>query len=438
MRKTLTKIFAILAATTLIALPAFTQRDDRLAGVRKMPKGLTVEKARTHIIAPAHTRGIEAEKDVEAEPSIQLKLKKRPRPSIPAGGTPPKLNVTEFANDLNSVLKNSTAGFAMEIRQNGTPIFGLIGGWAQTPNDRSLAWNGNVRMHVASVSKMLTAIGMVKLLDSKGIPLNKEIIGYLPAYWSKGANVNKITFRHLLTHRSGLGVLPAVGGGNSSASDYAFMKQNIALGVPEPGGESHYQNVNFSLMRVLISVINGDIDVDYNPSAQTRDIIWDALTIGYYQDYMQDHVFTPAGVANAGFAPLPVPVNSALGYAFPPGSGWNSGNLETISGGAGWRLSVSEVLNVMNHFRRKGTIMSASRAQDVLDAGLGVDSRSTPAGKMYFKKGAYGNGSGKHEQCMAYYWPDGMEMVIFVNSRVSPVSFSLHKLVRDIYLNSLE
>lgn len=435
MKKPLMRVFATFAATILIAPPAFTQPDLQIRGVRRLPKGMTLEKARTHVIAPAHTRGIEMEMDVEAGLSYDLEV----RPWVPVEGKTPKLNVGDFSRDLDSILKPSTAGYAIEIRQNGIPIYGMVRGWAQSPNDRSVVWNGDVRMHVASVSKMLTAIGMVQLLDRKGISVDEEIIGYLPAYWAKGANVDKITFSQLLRHESGLGVLPAVGGGESSASDFAFMKQNVSLGVPEPGSQRRYQNVNFGLMRILIAVINGDIDADYNPTpVQVRDAIWDALTIGHYKDYMQDHVFTPAGVANAGFAPLPVPVNSALAYAFPPGNGWNSGDLQTISGGAGWRLSVGEVLDVMNHFRRKDTIVDTKRAQQILDAAFGVDSYSTRAGRMYFKKGAYGNGAGKHEQCMAYYLPDGMEMVVFVNSRVSPVSYSLHKLVRDIYVNSLE
>lgn len=437
MKKTLTSVLVILAVIAPLAGPALSQREAqreyRLAGLRKMPRGLTEAKVKAHVMKPAHTRNIVAEKEEDLEPAFDLK-----QPTVQyGGGSTPKLNVTKFATFLDSVLKSSTAGYALEIRQNGTPIYGLVRGYAHRPADGRLGWTGDIRMHVASVSKLMTAIGMVKLLDSKGLSLDDKIIGHLPAYWSKGANINKITFRHLLKHRSGLGVLPLVGGGESSASDFAFMKENIRLGAVEPGSKSVYQNVNYGLMRILISVINGDIDNDYDPGP-FRDVIWDSLTIGFYKDYMQDRVFTPAGVANAGFAPLPFALNSALAYNFPPGNGWNSGDLATVSGGAGWRLSVKEVLNVMDHFRRRNTIVSSTRAQQILDAAIGLNNAGdTPAGKMYYKKGRWTN-SGRTEQCVAYFLPENMEMMVVVNSKIFLQGFSLHKLVRDIYNNSLE
>ena len=52
--------------------------------------------------------------------------------------------------------------------------------------------------------------------------------------------------------------------------------------------------------------------------------------------------------------------------------------------------------------------------------------------------GGRGRGySGRHEQCVAFFLPDGMEVVVFVNSRISPGSYSLRKLVGDVYVNSL-
>ena len=41
-------------------------------------------------------------------------------------------------------------------------------------------------MHVASLSKIVTATAMTRLLDEAGIPPFTPIIGYLPGYWVKG------------------------------------------------------------------------------------------------------------------------------------------------------------------------------------------------------------------------------------------------------------
>jgi CubicO group peptidase (beta-lactamase class C family) len=288
-------------------------------------------------------------------------------------------------------------------------------------------------MHLASVSKFLTAVGTVKLLDSKGISYDTPIINYLPTYWSKGTNVGKITFRHLLTHMSGFST-------DKSDSDYMFMKARVAAGVSGVGSYD-YENMNFGLCRILIPIINGNIPKSklFTPTPSfLNDQFWDLNTINAYKSYMQAKVFTPAGVANAAFEPLATP--NALAYPFPFGSkkGWNSGDLRTVSGGAGWRLSIKELLNVMNHVRRKATIVSAAKLQYMLDNAFGIDQIiTTPNGKLYNKNGAWGTGDGRTEQCVAYFLPQGIELAVFVNSPIGTSALDLRNIVNNAYVNSL-
>jgi hypothetical protein len=81
--------------------------------------------------------------------------------------------------------------------------------------------------------------------------------------------------------------------------------------------------------------------------------------------------------------------------------------LETKAGGArgnppslapvSWSASVypnrpagQDLLDIMGTFRRKGTIMSTTQAQTMLDEGFGIDVRmSTPLGMLYNKNGAW-------------------------------------------------
>lgn len=261
----------------------------------------------------------------------------------------------------------------------------------------------------------------------------------MPTYWSKGNNINKITFRHLLTHTSGFST-----GGFST--DYAFMKGRVAAGVPNVGSY-HYENMNFGLCRVLIPIINGNIgkDAEFIDDTNLNNQAWDAVTLYHYKNYMQAKVFTPAGVNNADFKPMPGGKN-ALAYKFPHNNidGWNSGDLAAVAGGAGWRLSTKELLNVMNHVRSKNTIIDAAKAQYMLDNSFGIDEGiNTPAGKIYNKNGAWGsfcdanNKNCKTEQCVAYFFPNGMEAVLFVNSPIGTSGFSLRGIVKDAFLSSL-
>ena len=48
-------------------------------------------------------------------------------------------------------------------------------------------------MHVASVSKLITAIAMTKILnDHDEMTYDTPIINYLPTYWAKGPGVRAL------------------------------------------------------------------------------------------------------------------------------------------------------------------------------------------------------------------------------------------------------
>jgi len=72
--------------------------------------------------------------------------------------------------------------------------------------------------------------------------------------WAKGPNIDKITFAQLMTHRSGFRVP------ETSDTFYTIMKQKVADGVTDANlGQPSYQNMNFSLCRILLPVMNGTI-----------------------------------------------------------------------------------------------------------------------------------------------------------------------------------
>jgi hypothetical protein len=98
---------------------------------------------------------------------------------------------------------------------------------------------------------------------------------------------------------------------------------------------------------------------------------------------------------------------------------------------------MKELLDVMNHVRRKNTIIPAGVAQTMLDDRFGIDQIiSTSQGNLYNKNGAWGN-NGRWEQSVAFFWPDGMEMAAFVNSPIGMSGASLRNLVSDTYKSSL-
>ena len=288
-------------------------------------------------------------------------------------------------------------------------------------------------MHVASVSKLLTAMGVAKALDLKGISYDAKIVDYLPNYWVKGSKINQITFRHLLQQNSGFAT-------NSSSSDYDFMKTMVKNGVSGVGSYD-YENMNFGICRILIPIVMGNIkkDVKFTDEVATNDSTWDAVTLYHYKNFMQSRVFSPSGVQNVSYDHV-AGEKKALAYKFPAGNGqgWDSGDLGSVVGGAGWRLSTKELLAVMATFR-KGSIVSTSKAQGCLDNYFGLDQiLDSPAGKLYNKNGGWGDGIGRTEQCVAYFLPNNTEVAIFVNSPVSAQGTFLRSLINTAYLASIK
>jgi Bacterial tandem repeat domain 1/Beta-lactamase len=336
---------------------------------------------------------------------------------------------------LNAALAKNTAGYVMQLRQHGQPIASAQVGWAKEPSDGSESWAQTVRMHIASCSKLITAIAMTRTLAAHNLPPSTKIVDYLPTYWAKGPNIDKINFAELMTHTSGFRVA-------GSDTFYPIMKAQVAAGVTNANlGVYSYQNMNFSLCRILIPVMNGTIPANTVFPPPFEDQFWDYVTITAYADYIAQNLFQPAGVSGPTFTH---PNPDALAYAFPPGPGWDSGDLTADTGGTSWHMSVNDLLDVMDCFRRQGTIMSPTAAQAMLDAGFGIDLiESTNVGTLYNKNGLWYKGppgqpgADQTEQSLAYFLPRDMELVVFANSPIGSSGQFFRDIVTNIYLDNI-
>ena len=153
-------------------------------------------------------------------------------------------------------MKDVVAGYVAQLRQSGQILFTKAWEYAKRfPQDGRQLWTPDVQMHVASVSKLMTAMAMTVLLRDNKISPDAQIINYLPDYWAKGSNIEQITFRNLFNHTSGLSAKYLV--------DFDIMKSAIAGGIAiNDLGQYNYQNLNYGLCRMLLAVINGNINKD--------------------------------------------------------------------------------------------------------------------------------------------------------------------------------
>jgi len=381
---------------------------------------VSITKARTHQFRPANTVGKVEVDDGSGAPVIM----KQPKVFAKI----PKLDIALFTDTLHAALKDNVRGYSMAVRKGTSLASHVIWDYAKSPTEGNKGWTIDTRMHVASVSKLLTAITLVDLLDEQGISLSAKIGPYLPDYWSVGNNVADITFRDVMRHRSGFA-------SDDHDGSFPAMKREVARNVaPNPG--SHYANVNFSLLRVLGATVSGWVPADTEWDAEINDAMWDLAATQWLLSRTNAKVLSPSGVA--AMSPIPSG-DSAFAYSSrTDNAGWNSGDVSTQLGGVGYRLSPNDVAKVLGTFRRGGKIVPESVAKAAIEGYLGINGSSdTPLGKAYFRKGGWGSGSDV-EQSVAYYMPGDIEIVVFVNSPVGAQDASLRLTVENAYLNSLK
>jgi len=386
--------------------------------------GLTAEMVRDHVLRPEQRH---AAAQFELHDAGDVTDPVEPPPS----GLFYRLDVDGLRRDLQALLSPCLSGYTLQLRQYGRVLIDQRQGPARTGLDGHIDWAPDVQMHVASVSKLITGMAMVKLLHDHGISIDARIARWLPAHWIRGQGVDSLTFRQLLTHTSGLTTLKD---DDPGPTDYQFMKDEIAKGVH---GKNVYRNMNYGLCRILISTI----DAPYLFALQwggVNDKYWDLTTINYYKRYIQENVFDPVGVTSA----FPLTADHALAYPFPIGAarGSDSGDLSTMSGAVGWRFSVDDLLAIMSAFRRLGSIVDPARAQTMLDRRVGLDWwQDTALGRVYAKGGFWSFDDGRSvQQANAFFLPRGMELVILANSPLCKPNFNFMDQVYGAIVRNIQ
>ncbi len=322
-------------------------------------------------------------------------------------------NVDQFEQNIRDYFVDNSVGFAYAINQGGVNVASDGWGDARRPIDGQVDWTAGTRMTTASVSKPITATGIIKILqDTQGVGLDSSISPYLPAAWVQGPNIASITFRELLTHDSGLRDGNA-GVGNNPRS-YAGLQQIISTGVTLAAkNQFSYENSNFALMRVMTPYLLGDgaaADNAANPAQFTADA---------YVDYIQANVLAPMGiVANTA----PPAVNPTLVYPLPgnaPGVAINDQTL--LSGSRGWWLSANQLALFLHGVHTNDSVLSEPVRNMMFDGFLGWMNPGLNDGNYGFSQGMFGTyyshtGDQGLVNTAIMDFPNGVQAALLINS----------------------
>ena len=189
------------------------------------------------------------------------------------------------------------AGCAVGVMHNNKLVY--QNGYGYSNMDLKTSVSPSTVFEVGTLSMHFTAAGIMLLEDAGKLSLDDEIQKYLPEIpvYKEG----KITLRHLLTHSSGLRdyIVLIMAAGNPLDIAYDNKKALTSLSKQqalcvEPGSTYRFSQSNYTLLAMIIERV----------SKQS------------FPQYMQEHLFQPAGMSSSLVYNNPNEVieNRATGY----------------------------------------------------------------------------------------------------------------------------
>lgn len=337
-------------------------------------------------------------------------------------------NVVKFRENLKSLVTASAGtqpeGYSFVITKDGQVADSFSTGNARRGGagaGGNANWNTFQEINIASVTKTLTAIAVIQLLDKNDLTPGDKIGPWLPAYFNATQAIQNITFEELLTHSSGISE-----GSTSYDSMVAIVRRPLAA-PSKP--KNNYANLNFALFRVMIpylrdkssAMLQESTMLPANPSG------FEAWLSSAYIGYMQQNIFTPIGMGTTNCKPSP---GTAQAFSEPAGPGQAIATLSDwtdLCGGGGYFMSVIEMARVNAYLANSFTLLTKDQRTMMDSKYLGWDpwhSKMTSAGQSYGKDGALrwdndGNGLDAGDaglQTLIVKYPNKVELAFAINS----------------------
>jgi CubicO group peptidase (beta-lactamase class C family) len=214
-------------------------------------------------------------------------------------------------------------GVNIALVKGGKTVWANAYGYADVETGRKMTLDTPLR--VQSISKSVTAWGVMKLVEQGKIALDCPVQRYIRNWGFPESEFSdeKVTVRQLLSHTAGL-PLGDFYNFFSPDEDIPSLEESLsneAVLLHEPGSSFSYSNTGFNLLELLIEEVTG------------RD----------FAEYMQQEILNPLGMRNSSFTwseefDPPVPVGYKLSgeavpvYVYPEkGSGGLFATVEDIA-----------------------------------------------------------------------------------------------------------
>jgi len=201
------------------------------------------------------------------------------------------------------------------ISQNEDIIYNKSFGYADIENHKKNT--GKSIFSIASVTKSLTAVGIMKLVDQGKLTLETPISTYYPNFIPDFSK--KITIRHLLNHSSGMqanigriddqgnGLMP---GENPITLNELFEEFKDSKLKFEPGTGYEYNNFGYTLLAYIIENVTELSYADYMEQAVFKPANMKNTAVNTYK-FLDQRAFPHTGLGMDAFKKLNFPIHSS-------------------------------------------------------------------------------------------------------------------------------
>lgn len=343
----------------------------------------------------------------------------------------------------NWMARNNIRGASLAVMRDEKLLYCKAFGWADKEQERT-AEAGDI-FRIASASKLITAIGVMKLVDEGRLSVDDLVFGeegILNEFTEfRDKRAAKITVSHLLNHTSGFSrrlgdpMFRSVDvmrwtNQTSTLSAEELIRWQLSLKLRDnPGGMAQYSNIGYLVLSRIIERVSG-------------------LS---YEEYLQSHVLRPAGCYDMHIArnyyeerfPREVKYygHDPDSIASYDGSGvmrlreYGGNNITGLQGAGAWVCSSAELMRLV------ASIDGRPQVPDILSPAA-IKTMRTPVAKNGFAYGWARSGgqtlvrTGTMSGTCAFieYKPNGLSFVLITNTssyRGSTFTNRIGRTIRD-------
>lgn len=171
--------------------------------------------------------------------------------SVAYSQLPDKAKLDEYFNVLE---KNNKFMGSVAVSKNGILLYRRSVGFSDVEGNKKA--NESSTYRIGSISKTFTAVLVMKAVEQQLIRLDQSIESFFPTI----KNANKITIRHLLSHRSGIHNFTDdkdfLSWNTQPQSEKGMMERLSQLGSDfQPDSKFSYSNSNYVLLTFLLEKV---------------------------------------------------------------------------------------------------------------------------------------------------------------------------------------